>query len=802
MRTMDRFLAPALLLAASVLPAAAQGVPQGGPGTGGLVHLEQQRLFAGAPDRRVLVIGAHPDDEDTDLITVLARGRGVETAYLSLTRGEGGQNLIGSELGPALGIVRTEELLAARRIDGGQQFFTRAYDFGFSKTAAETFEHWPRDTLVKDIVRIIRRFRPHVIVSVWSGTERDGHGHHQVSGIVALDAFRAAGDSTRFPELLVEERLRPWTPLKFYRRSAGVDDPPIHFDAGVIDPVTGHSLHQIAMRSRSQHRSQDMGRYEDVGPYATRVTLAEWAAGVPAVPDDSLFAGIPALPRSRPNQWSDALRFAELGLIVDAYVEDPEVTVGQAVPVTLVAWNTGSDTVAIGTSMMASVDWEFGGGNCPRAGQPLAPGELRRCTVVATVSRRSWIGQPYHLVESPDGALYRFSGSTDNRGLPYAPGLTAIFTIPDGEAGRYLAKRLEVTARSLDQGLGELRRPVTIVPRVLVEVTPALGLWEIGTRSRPFTVTLEQMAPDSLDAEVSISAPEGWRVSPPQRIRLGEQGERQQLDFTVTAPADPEPGEVTFLTRVVAGGDTMSIGARRIEYPHITPRMIFHMATTRMVVAPVATARRRVGYVRGAADMIPEALALAGMPVRVLTPADLDGAVLDSLDVVVVGPRAYEIDDALRRANRRLLRFAEAGGTLVIQYQQYQYLQGNFPPFPMTIGRPHGRVTDETAGVRVLAPGHPVMNFPNRITAADFDGWVQERGLYFAEQWDQRWQPILEMADPDERPQQGSLLVGRLGRGTVVYTGLAFFRQIPAAVPGAWRLLANLMALGPDAPGS
>ncbi len=797
MRLLNRFLAPASLLVVSLLPAAAQGVPQGGPGMGGLTHLAQQRRFAEAHDRRVLVIGAHPDDEDTDLITALTRGQGVETAYLSLTRGEGGQNLIGNELGAALGIVRTEELLAARRIDGGTQFFTRAFDFGFSKTAAETFEQWPRDTLVKDIVRVIRRFRPHVIVSVWSGTERDGHGHHQVSGMVALDAFRAAGDSTRFDDLVLDEGLQPWTPLKFYRRSAGVNDPVVHFDAGAIDPATGNSLHQIAMRSRSQHRSQDMGRYEDLGTYTTRVSLVERAPGVPVVPDDSLFSGITTAPRNRYNRWANDLRFAELGLIVDAWVDDAEVTVGQTVPVTLVIWNTGTDTVAVGAGLGQSIDWEIGSSTCQSTSVPIPPGELRRCVVEATVSRRSWIGQPYHLIEPADGALYRFSGNSVNRGLPYAPEFAATFYVP--ERGVRVPKRVEVTARSLDQGLGELRRPVTIVPRVLVDVLPAHGLWEIGTRSRPFTVTLEQMSRDSLDVEVSIEAPDGWQVSASQRIRLGQQGERQKLEFIVTAPERPEPGEVLFITRAVIGSDTMTLGARRIEYPHITPRLIFHNAITKMVVAPVATAKRRVGYVRGAADMIPEALAAAGMPVKVLTAADLAGATLDSLDVVIVGPRAYEVDDDLRRANRRLLAFAEAGGTLVIQYQQYQFLQGGFAPLPMTIARPHGRVTDEEAAVTVLMPQHPVMTGPNRITAEDFDGWIQERGLYFADQWDQRWQPILEMADPDESSQRGSLLIGRLGRGTVVYTGLAFFRQIPAAVPGAWRLFANLMALGPDA---
>lgn len=316
----------------------------GGPGTGGMARLEQDRLLL-ANGHRVLVIGAHPDDEDTELITILSRGMGVETAYLSLTRGEGGQNLIGGELGAALGIVRSEELLAARRVDGGRQYFTRAIDFGFSKSAEETLALWPRDTILADIVRVIRRFRPHLIVSVWSGTTTDGHGHHQASGMLAREAFDAAQDPSRFPM----PGLAPWRPLKFYRdyRATG---PGASFDGGTLDPVTGHSLRQLAARSRSQHRSQDMGSLEEVGPSSRRIVLEAVAPGLQLTADTALLAGLPDQPTPDPERLA-RFRLAEVGVILDAYTDDEEVTPGQSVPITTLVWNTGADTIA------ASMSW-------------------------------------------------------------------------------------------------------------------------------------------------------------------------------------------------------------------------------------------------------------------------------------------------------------------------------------------------------------------------------------------------------------------------------------------------------------
>ncbi len=779
----------ALIVGPTTLPA-----QDGGPGTGGLVRLEQERRFL-AESRRVLVIGAHPDDEDTELITILSRGMGVRTAYLSLTRGEGGQNLIGGELGASLGVVRTGELLAARAIDGGHQFFTRAYDFGFSKSAEETFRFWPRDSVLKDMVRVIRRFRPHVIVSVWSGTERDGHGHHQASGLLAREAFRAAADRDRFPDLMWTEALPAWSASKYY--VSGRFDPSapaLVLESGVLDPATGHSLHQLAMRSRSQHRSQDMGRLEEVGPARTRVVLVERADGSTG-PDSAFFAGIPPEPR-RPDLAASTIRLIERGIVVDAYVSDREVVPGQRVPVTAVAWNAGTDSVVVSIAMVPRDGWQSEQDDACPPSTMVPPGEVFRCTIPMQVLPNAFPDQPYFLREAVQGGVYTLSGRAEDLGEPFERPLetTFVFEWP-GETDRSVAVR-EVTARSLDQAIGELRHPVVIVPRLLLDVQPGRALWPRGERDRPFTVTVEHAGPDSTVGTVRLRVPEGWTGGDPIPVAFGEVGERRTLTFDVTAPQNVADGDARFLVEAAVGPDTMRIGARRIAYSHIQERMLFHMAEASVVVAPVRfPTGRRIGYIRGAADAIPEALGAAGVPFRLLDLAALQRSTLDSLDVIVIGPRAYETDDQLARSHGDLLAWAARGGTLITQYQQYQYLAGAFSPLPLTIGRPHDRVTDENAVVTLLEPTHRALRGPNVIGPEDFNGWVQERGLYFARTWDPGWTPLLEMADPGEAPLRGALLVAPYDRGTVVYTGMAFFRQLPAAVPGAWRLFANLLAL-------
>lgn len=777
------------------------GAQTGGAGTGGLTRLAQEERLAGNW-RRVLMIGAHPDDEDTELLTILARGQGIETAYLSLTRGDGGQNLIGSELGAALGVLRTEELATARRIDGGRQFFTRAVDFGFSKTAEETLRFWNRDSVLKDMVRIIRRFRPQVIVSVWSGTPADGHGHHQASGTLSLEAYHAAGDSTRFPEL-GGEGLLPWRPGKFYRSAGrgGGGNATLTFDGGVIDPATGHSLRQLAARSRSQHRSQNQGNLEELGPSRTGVRLEERAPGITG-PDDSLFAGIAPERVDGRDVHSSEVALIQAGVVLDATTSDAEVTPGQVLFDTLTAWNTGPDTVRVAFMMPAHAGFTSHSDQCPAStSRPVAPGAVVKCVYTTTVASDAKPNSPYYLDLPADDGFYQWSGDPAVWGEPSAPALHALFSVAFLRrtiAGDTVTASREVQARSRDPVLGEVRRPVMIVPSIAVSLEPNHLLWPVGVRSRPFTVALEHLARGASDATVSLLVPGGWTVGPAQPMHFARKGERANVSFTVTAPANVSTGTHRLAARVIAGNDTFTTGLQRIRYPHVRDQNIATTAVATVVVAPAKFAPvGTIGYVRGGGDQVPEAMSNAGLPVTLLTGDALERGPLDQFKVIVIGPRAYEADESLARAQPRLIRWLEAGGTLVVQYQQQPYMNGGFAPKPFTLLRPtQNRVTDETAAVTVLAPAHQVMLWPNAIGSGDFDDWVQERGLDFAATRDPAWTAILSMHDPGEQPLDGGLLVAKVGKGTAVYTGLAFHRQLPAVVPGAWRLWANILAAG------
>jgi LmbE family N-acetylglucosaminyl deacetylase len=879
-----RLLAFALLSLGSAPAAFAQLEP---PSTGGIVALDQELRFLGHY-KRVLMIGAHPDDEDTELLTVLVRGMGSEAAYLSLNRGEGGQNLIGPELGEALGLIRTEELLAARRLDGARQYFTRAYDFGYSKSLEETWQHWPKDTILKDVVRIIRRFRPQVIVSVFSGTPRDGHGQHQAAGWASLEAFRIAGDSTAFPELQRDERLAPWTPIKLYRSTRfDTAATTLTIQGGVLDPAVGKSFHQIAMEGRSLHRSQDMGRLQEVGPSPVRLALvqdrsgrganglwdgidttlaaadvrtgspvgsraatksqwpelarrlgalwpvrlgdsslaatlfalrAEFEADLPhKAIGNSLFSG-PSTEQVDQLRHLDAAAEAASPVVFDAVADDDRIVPGQELHVALTAWNPSGRVARVSTQLEPSGGWSVPG---PTGGvRLLYPGQVMRSEI--SVVARDQITAPYFTLDRSGSALYRWDGAQPEvRGMPFAPPpLIGTFSVTDS-LGRYAAER-EVVFRSVDQARGEIRRPLTVVPRVDVKLDPSMELWStIAPRTHRLTVTLTQGAKDTTVGSVGLALPDGWPRVPEQTFRLEREDERATLVFEVRPPAGS--GKLAAEIRAVARdstGRTYDVGVYTVAYPHIRPRSYIRPATATVRLAPLALPRlSRVGYVRGAADQVPEALQEVGVPVVLLDREALEHADLRRYDAIVVGPRAYEIDSALVENNDRLLHYLRDGGLLMVQYQQQFFFRGGFAPFPMTVGGPplrpagqsagppggsastqslvaHDRVTDENAPVRVVAAGDPVVLRPNRLEQSDWQDWIQERGLYFARSWASAYRPILETHDPGEAPLEGGLLIARAGKGTYVYTGLSFFRQLPAGVPGAFRLFANLLALG------
>ena len=817
------------------LSAAGPGLGQlAPPGTGGVAALAAALKQLGA-NKRVLMIGAHPDDETSDLLALLARGMGAQVAYLSLNRGEGGQNLIGPELGPELGVIRSEELLAARELDGARQFFTRAYDFGYSKTADETWRFWPRDSLLEDVLDVIRRFRPQVLISVFSGTPRDGHGQHQVSGLLARQAFEALRDSS-------------WGPVKLYR-SANFDTAgaSLVLDAGALDPVTGRSYHQVAMAGRSRHRSQDQGALERPGPSPVRVALLEVRRGRDG-PDVGIFAGIDTLlhgregyvalidsARARLNPLRpsavvpllaralralgdgdagqrDILQAAlatAAGVSIDGVADDDIVIPGERLQVEASVWNAGdSGSTLDGIDVTAPVGWSVE--RIDPSASPVAPGALAIRRFALTVARDAPRSRPYFLGPrlpsgSPLGALYDWSGVPPEwRGLPFEPPpveVIARLTI----AGSAVTLRREVAYRYRDQAIGEVRRPLLVTRPFDVEVSPDLVVWPADRRgtSRQFTVSVTNRARGPAVASVRLTMPRGWAagaVPPPsESLAFQREDEAKSVTFTVSLPAGVGPGVYELGAAAIGGGPDggTSEGALVvIAYPHIRPRPVVHPSTAEIRVARIALpALARVGYVRGAADRVPEDLAAVGVPVELLGPDTLARGALARYAAIVIGSRAYETEPALVANNGRILDYARNGGLVLVQYQQYQFVDGRFAPYPLSLARPHDRVTDETAPVTPLDSTSPVFHVPNEIGANDWEGWVQERGLYFAHEWDPAYTPLLEMHDPGDPPLRGGLLVAAVGKGTYVYTGLSFFRQLPAGVPGAYRLFANLLAL-------
>ena len=862
---------PSLSLTAAALlsagPLAAQGTVDPDHGIVGVSQL----LRGLGSVKRLLIIGAHPDDEDTSLLTWVERGLGGDAAYLSLNRGEGGQNLIGPELGVGLGLIRTGELLAARRLDGGQQFFSRAYDFGYSKSSDETFRFWPRDSLFADVVAVVRRFRPQVIVSTFSGTRRDGHGQHQVAGILAHEVYYAAGDPDVFPEQLAEG-LRPWTPLKLYRSTRfNPNATTLRVETGTLDPLYGRSYHQIAMASRSRHRSQDMGTIESLGPRQASMMLEDSrvAGGSEITEESSPFEGIDTtlvglaprgdgdledrlvaalaaygdqLERARRALagWESAdlvdqlaaaltslrqtqdlaeetgpdgaeLRFAlaeqerklasalveAAGVIVDAFTDDDLVVPGQSFEVTVVVWNGGSQTVEVGEiGVRAPPGW--GLESLEQPGSAATPGTITRHKFSLTVPDGAPPSRPYFLEEPRPGAFYAWPPGSSERGLPFgAPVVGAEVEL--SLAGQDVLKSVEAVYRFADQAVGEVRRPLHVVPAVGIDLAPATMVWPLDRREgRTISVGIRGESPEGVSGRVWLEAPEGWRVTPSAaEFQIATPGAAGSVEFVLNAPQQMQPGS----HRIAAVAETPDghryrLGYSEISYPHIRRSFLYHEAAARIEAFDLNVDRAlRVGYVSGAGDAVAEAIEAMGLSVERLDERAIGAGDLSGLDVIVLGIRAFETNPTLVANNRRLLDWVEAGGTLIAQYQQYRYFRGGYAPYPLDARRPHDRVSDEGAAMRVLVPDHPAFNEPNVIRAEDFDGWVQERGLYFANEWDDNYQALLETADPGEDPKRGGLLVARWGDGIYVYTGLALFRQLPAGVPGAYRLLANLLSL-------
>lgn len=799
--------------------------------------VEAQRELSGAAESRlaieklnvtgsVLMIAAHPDDENTALLAYFSRGLKVRTGYLSLTRGEGGQNLIGTEQGDALGVLRTQELLAARRIDGAEQFFTRAIDFGFTKTPQETFEKWGHEKILSDVVWVVRRFQPDVIILRFSGTPRDGHGQHQASAILGKEAFSAAADPNRFPEQL--KYVKPWQAKRLmwnvfsFTREQEKDAEQmkgrVEIDPGDYDPVLGHSYGEIAGMSRSMHKSQGMGAPERKGSQPNYlVTLAgDLAKNSPFDGIDITWSRVPGaaaltsvfdeadreFDAKQPEKLVPLLMKARTVMaelhqpLVERKLHELDETIALVSGLWLDATADKYETLPGGSFKITRTLLNRDSLPMQSEGKDLPLNKPVTFTDNVPVSPSEPYTQPYWLREPKQGDTYTVTNQLLIGLAENPPLLESKFRVRiDGQEIPY---ERPVVYRYIDRVLGDLVRPLIVVPPVAVDV-PSKAVVFADTSARRIEVELKATTAAE-SGELRIQAPQGWKIQPESKsFQIADAGQEVVVPFEVTPPNRDARGSLHATATV--DGRTIGVGMELIDYSHIPPQMLFPPATTAMVRADIRLDAKNIGYVMGAGDEVPEALQQLGATVTLLTPADLAKADLTHYDAIITGVRAYNTRPDLRANEQRLLDYLHAGGTVVVQYNTVDGFGPISPgpspnlahigPYPITISR--DRVTVEDVPVKFLDPSCPLLHQPNEITEHDFDGWVQERGLYFASQWDPHYQPLFEMHDPDEKPLQGSTLYTKYGKGTYVFTGLSFFRELPAGVPGAYRLFANFL---------
>jgi LmbE family N-acetylglucosaminyl deacetylase len=779
----------------------------------------------------VLHIAAHPDDENTQLITYLARGRGCRMAYLSITRGDGGQNLYGPEFGETLGAIRTQELLSARRLDGGRQFFTRAIDFGFSKDAYKTLEIWGHKEVLGDVVRAVRMFQPDVIVTRFSTTPGGTHGHHTASGILGVEAFTAAADPNAYPEQL--KTLAPWKAKRvllnggFGGKGGGGG---LKLDVSGTDPALGMTYGEIAARSRAMHKTQGFGNFGGGGGRGgARTESFTFIDGAPASKDifdgiDTAWDRIPGgavigdltakaiaqfdvkdpsasvaslleirkrladlskgLLVDEKRQQLDRILAACLGLTVDTLTAQPEVVPGEAmklvhtaqvrskVPVRWVATRYPS----INKSLQEPIGLQTGVASTRESSQTL-PGDTP-------------LSQPYWLRDDHGVGMYKADSALI--GTPENPPVFPIKHVFE-VGGQVLTIGDEPVQKLTGPKNTDMRRRLEVIPPVALNFASAVALIAPGSK-RALEVEVKALRAGAAGT-LRLEAPAGWQVVPAeQEFHVATEGEAARLPFAVTAPAQPSNASLQLKARVGA----VTYGTRRIEvhYTHLAPLLLQPAARLNAMAVAVSKRGSVVGYIPGAGDSVAECLRELGYQVKLLKGTDLTADGLRGLDAVVFGVRAFNTRTDLAAGMAALFSYVENGGNVIVQYNRPGLQVSKMTPFDLKLSS--SRVTDKDSKMTFLAPDHPVLNTPNKITAADFEGWVQERAIYFPSQWDKHFTAILACNDPGDAPQQGGLLVGAHGKGHFVYTSYSWFRQLPEGVPGAYRLFANLVSLGKD----
>jgi LmbE family N-acetylglucosaminyl deacetylase len=767
----------------------------------------------------VLYVGAHPDDENTAALAYLSWGRLLRTGYLALNRGEGGQNLIGPEQGALLGVIRTQELLAARNIDNAEQFFTRAVDFGFSKSPDESFAKWGKDAVLSDVVWIVRNFRPDVIITRFP-KEGGGHGHHTASAILAEEAFTAAADPNRFPEQL--KYVKPWQAKRIvWNRFSWGNQPPLSdaekasmpaMDLGEYNSLLAKAYTELAGISRDNHKSQGFGDSEDRGSF---IEYFRNTAGEPAKSD--LFEGIDLSWKRVPNseKIAEALDSAyksfkpedpastipqllKADALMKAHSPDPWITqkmedVQKAIQACGGLWleAIADDYSAVPGGQVKVKVTAINRSSFPFRLKPQTELPYNKPVtneVAITIPDKQDYSQPYWLQSDNDKP---FAVVKDQQiiGRPQSPPPveTDIHVMADQQE---LVFKLPVLYRWVDPVQGERYRRVVVVPEVALTLRePVLMFADGGLKN----VEVElRSGKDAVSGEVHLRVPYAWKPNPVSiPFQLAKKGQTQIVQFTVTPGADAASGN--YSAEAIVGGKKISRGLITIDYPHIPPQTLFPESRGKLRRLDLKKNGESIGYVVGSGDQMPEALSQVGYRVTNLSDDYLASGDLTRFDTILVGIRAYNTRTSLKTAQPRMLDYVKQGGTVVVQYNTLQdLLDVDIGPYPFKISR--DRVSVEEAPITILRADHPLLNTPNKITQKDFDGWIQERGLYFPDQWDSNYETVIACNDPGESAKSGGILYAHYGKGIFIYTGYSWFRELPAGVPGAYRLFVNMLS--------
>jgi LmbE family N-acetylglucosaminyl deacetylase len=840
---------------------------------------------------RLMMVTAHPDDEDGGVLTLQARGHGIHTLLMTLTRGEGGQNELGTGLFDKLGVIRTLELLASDRYYGVEQRFSRVADFGFSKTPEETFQNWGgKDVPLADMVRVIRTFRPDVLVARFSGTERDGHAHHQASAILTKEAFRAAADPNRFPEQ-IKEGLQPWQPKKLYignvcgfRSNTCADENwTVRFDTGNIDPVLGMSYLQMAMNGLAHQHTQGHGEFTvPPGPHYSFYKLVD--SVLPKTVDqkghekdffdgiDTSLPGLTAKLKGDDSRWlvgelrrvSDDVDEAEKKQadgaaepLLDAFnrlnsaairvhngiraakktplIEALNTKEGQANSALNLAFNISAEAVATGTGAVSPGDnvklrvrfhngsrydlrTSYGG---PLPGLDLgiaAPhltvraGEEYSTEVSAPVLNTNTVSfytRPYWHRQNPETNGVSIVDQKQFQTLPFAPSpfhedvayAMSHHPTPQNEPSwrrpwPWMSVPV-ITDMQVADGSSE-KRELAIVPAFSVALEPGEQVIPLSDgKTTIVKVSVSQNSAVATKGNLRLQLPEGWREEPANfDVALPKRGDKQDFSFKVF-PGKLSEGRSEVHAVLEAGGKKYSEGYELVGRDDIGFYYYYQPAEQHVSIVDVEVPKDlKVAYIQGAGEDTPTVLQQVGMNITVLPAEKLATTDISQYGSIVLGVRAYDAQKDVVANNAKLLKFVSDGGTLVVEHNNdiSDFNSGHYTPYPAELGR--ARVSVEEAPVQILAPDDPIFHFPNEITQKDFQGWVQERGLYFMSSWDDHFKPLISCHDPNEPDQKGGLLMAKYGKGTYIYSGYSFYRQLPAGVAGAVRLFVNLVSAG------